>query len=176
MGTRDVTGELANFSDRIEDLRGQMADLVDGLPVEALNWRPTQGEGDMATNSLAALVAHSTGAERFWIAEVVGGRPAARDRPAEFAQQASSAEEVTGWLADTALITKEVLGGLSDADMDRPRRIEDKSLPVRWCLLHVVDHTALHLGHMQVTRQLWAGGKGYPSPLWYQRLPGNDGA
>jgi hypothetical protein len=38
----------------------------------------------------------------------------------------------------------------------------------------VIDHTALHVGHMQITRQLWAGGKSFPSPLWSQRLPRTD--
>jgi hypothetical protein len=26
---------------------------------------------------------------------------------------------------------------------------------VRWCILHVIEHIAQHLGHMQLTRQLW---------------------
>jgi hypothetical protein len=26
---------------------------------------------------------------------------------------------------------------------------------VRWCILHVIEHYAQHLGHMQLTRQLW---------------------
>jgi len=26
---------------------------------------------------------------------------------------------------------------------------------VAWALLHALDHTAQHLGHMQITRQLW---------------------
>jgi ankyrin repeat protein len=26
---------------------------------------------------------------------------------------------------------------------------------VAWCLAHALEHTALHLGHMQITRQLW---------------------
>jgi uncharacterized damage-inducible protein DinB len=166
-----LTGELANYLERIEDLRDQMAKLVAGLPAQGLNWRPISGEGELAANSLAALVAHSTGAERFWIAEVVGGRPAARNRAAEFAQEASSSKEVSRWLADTARQTQEVFASLRDADLDSTRRTEGHTLPVRWCLLHVVDHTALHVGHMQITRQLWAGGKSLPSPLWTQRLP-----
>jgi hypothetical protein len=26
---------------------------------------------------------------------------------------------------------------------------------IAWSLLHALEHTALHLGHMQLTRQLW---------------------
>lgn len=169
-----MTGELANYLERIEDLRGQMADLVAGLPAEALNWRPFQGKGDLSINSLAGLVAHSTGAERFWIVEVVGGGPATRNRAAEFVQEASSPKDVVQWLADTGQQTKRVLASLSDTDLDRLCQVEEHSLPVRWCLLHVVDHTALHLGHMQITRQLWAGGQSSPSPLWSERLSQAD--
>ena len=169
-----MIGELANYLERIEDLRGQMGDLVAGLPAEALNWRPIRGEGELSVNSLAGLVAHSTGAERFWIVEVVGGGPAARNRAAEFVQEASSPKEVVDWLAETAQQTRNALASLSDADLESLRQVEDHSLPVRWCLLHVVDHTALHLGQMQITRQLWAGGQSFPSPLWSQRVPRTD--
>ena len=169
-----MTSELANYLQRIEDLRGQMADLVAGLPAEALNWKPIEGDGELGANSLASLAAHSTGAERFWIAEVVGGRPANRNRAAEFSQEATSPAQIIQWLDETARQTKDVFASLSDADMESTRQIETRILPVRWCLLHVVDHTALHLGHMQLTRQLWTGGEGFPAPLWSERLPRSE--
>jgi uncharacterized damage-inducible protein DinB len=163
--------ELANYQERLDDLRGQIAGLVDGLPADALNWRPRMGSGEAAVNSLAALVAHSAGAEHFWIAEVVGGRPATRDREAEFATLAASSAEITRLLENTALETREILQSLKDTDLETTRQAAGRTVPVRWCLLHVIDHTSLHLGHMQVTFQLWAGGRSAPSPLWYERLP-----
>lgn len=162
--------ELANYLERIEDLRGQISRLVADLPVEALNWRPIEGDVDHATNSLAVLVAHSAGAEHFWIAEVIGGRPATRHREAEFAEVATSTEEILGLLEKTGAETKEVFSRLKDADLNGERRTEGRTVAVRWGILHVIDHTSLHLGHMQITRQLWAGGKSSPSPLWFERL------
>jgi uncharacterized damage-inducible protein DinB len=171
-----LTSELANYLERIEDLHGQMAGLVSGLTQEALNWRPIEGDGEPVTNSLAVLVTHSTAAEHFWIGEVVGGLPPTRDRKAEFAKVASSSAELTRLLETTALETREVFSQLKDTDLSEPRRAEGRALPVRWCLLHVVDHTSLHLGQMQITFQLWAGGKSHPSPLWHERLhPGPEG-
>lgn len=163
--------ELANFLERLEDLRGQILGLVAGLSAEALNWRPLQGTGDHATNSLAALTAHTSGAEHFWIAEVIGHRPATRDREAEFATQVGCAAEVVQLLEDTARETREVLLPLHDTDLNDTRQTAGRTVPVRWCLLHVIDHTSLHLGHMQLTFQLCAGGRSVPSPLWYERLP-----
>jgi uncharacterized damage-inducible protein DinB len=166
-----VITELANYLERLEDLRGQISGLVAGLTAEALNWRPLPGTGDHATNSLAALAAHSAGAEHFWIAEVVGGRPATRDREAELATLVTSSAETVRLLENTAQETREVFLTLKDTDLKDTRQTAGRTVPVRWCLLHVIDHTSLHLGHMQITFQLWAGGKSISSPLWYDRLP-----
>jgi len=181
--------ELDNYLKRIEDLREQVSDLIADLPAEALNWRPlppsvpapsallgtgaggTEERGD-ATNSLAVLAAHIAGAEHFWIAEVVGGRPPTRDRDAEFATQATDASELVCLLEKIGAETREVLSALSEADLDGVRKVEGRKVPVRWGILHVIDHTALHLGHMQITYQLWTGGQGRPSPHWFERLGG----
>ena len=163
--------ELANYLERLEDLRGQISGLFAGLPAEALNWMPLPGTGDHATNSLAVLAAHTAGAEHFWIAEVVGGRPATRDREAEFATQAASSAEIVRLLENTSRETREVFLTLKDTDLEDTRQTAGRTVPVRWCLLHVIDHTSLHLGHMQVTFQLWAGGRSVRSPLWFERLP-----
>ena len=58
-----MDAELTSYLDMIEDLRCQVGELVSGLPADALNWRPLEGEGDKATNSLAVLATHIAGAE-----------------------------------------------------------------------------------------------------------------
>jgi len=162
--------ELDNYLTRLEDLRGQVRDLIADLPAEALNWRPIAGAGDHATNSLAALATHVAGAEHFWIGEVVGRRPPTRDRDAEFATQVHDAAQLVDLLAGVGLETREVLTALTAADLDDVRPARGRSVPVRWGILHIVDHTALHLGHMQLTVQLWRGGQGVASPRWFERL------
>jgi uncharacterized damage-inducible protein DinB len=164
--------ELDNYLRRIEDLRGQIIDLISDLPPEALNWRPVEGDDDHATNSLAVIATHLAGAEHFWIAEVIGRRPSTRDREAEFGITANDAAELTRLLEKAGMETREVLAELSEADLNDTREMKDRTVPVRWALLHVVDHTALHLGHMQITYQLWHGGQGVTAPRWFQRLPG----
>ncbi len=170
-----MISELDNYLQRIEDLRGQVGDLIAGLPGEALDWRPIEDE---AINSLAVLATHIAGAEHFWIAEVVGGRPPTRDRDAEFAAQANDASELVHLLENTGTETREVFATLTEADpsslsgqsLDGTRQARGRTIPVRWCILHVIDHTALHLGHIQLTYQLWNKGQGKPSPFWYERL------
>jgi len=166
-----VLSEIDNYWQRIEDLRHQVGDLIAGLPVEALNWRPIKGDEGHATNSLAVLAAHIAGAEHFWIAEVVGGRPPTRDRDAEFATHLTDAAELIRLLGKAEAETREVLSALRESDLDGVREVEGREVSVRWGILHVIDHTALHLGHMQLTYQLWKGGQSKPSPFWFERLP-----
>ena len=166
--------ELDNYLERLEDLRGQVSGLLADLPLEALNWRPIEGKDDHVTNSLAVLAVHLAGAEHFWIAEVVGGWPETRDRDAEFATVATSATEIIQLLEKNALETREVFSTLSESDLNGTRQTKGRIVPVRWCILHVIDHTSLHLGHMQITYQLWTGGKAVHSPLWSERLPSDQ--
>jgi uncharacterized damage-inducible protein DinB len=163
--------ELQNYLQILADLRGQVRALIADLTAEALNWRPVAGADEHATNSLAVLAAHVTGAEHFWIAEVIGGRPATRDRDAEFRTIAGEAAELARHLDAVAAETTEVLPSLSEADLNGVRVARGREVTVRWGILHAIDHTALHLGHMQITYQLWMSGKSGPSPLWFERLP-----
>jgi uncharacterized damage-inducible protein DinB len=166
-----VLSELENYLQRIEDLRGQICDLITDLSPEGLNWRPIEGTDDHTTNSMAVLAAHVAGAMHFWIGEVVGEYPPSRDRETEFRVEASSAAELCELLAKAGAETREVFAALQPADLDGVRQVNDHTVPVRWGILHVIDHTALHLGHMQLTYQLWRGGPGTQTVRWFQRLP-----
>lgn len=168
-----MLSELDNYLQRIDDLRQQVINLIADLPVEALNWRPTEQIEDHATNSLAVLAAHIAGAEDFWIGEVVGGLSSVRNREAEFATQATDAAELGALLEKSGQQTRAILAALSEAELNGTREVEGRTVAVRWGILHIVDHTALHLGHMQITYQLWMDGRSKPSPRWQQRLPRN---
>jgi uncharacterized damage-inducible protein DinB len=163
--------ELNNYRQRLEDLRQQVIELIADLPAEALDWRPTATVEDHATNSLAVLAAHIAGAEHFWIGEVIGGRPSTRNRPAEFETAGASAAELRRLLERNGDETRAVFAVLSEANLAATRNVEGRIVPVRWGILHVIDHTALHLGHMQLTYQLWMDGQSKPSPGWSERLP-----
>jgi uncharacterized damage-inducible protein DinB len=161
--------EIDNYLQRLDDLRGQINNLIAMVTPEQLNWRPFEAAGEQ-TNSLAVLTAHTCGAEHFWIGEVIGRKPPTRDRQAEFSATAGSHSELFNLLRQTSDETRSILTALSADDLDSIRRVEEREVPVRWAVLHVVDHTALHLGHMQLTFQLLSGGKTFSAPLWKERL------
>jgi uncharacterized damage-inducible protein DinB len=113
------------------------------------------------TNTLFALATHLVGAGEFWVLVLAGGRTIARDRLAEFHATGTLPELVARyerWIADV----HEVLDSLPDEAMERianppatfQPRTPDRPMTVRDCLLHAVEHSALHQGHIQLTCQL----------------------
>ena len=164
--------EIDIYYYRIKDLRDQVIQLIDGLSPDALNWRHSfDNENVNEWNSLAVLAAHVAGSEIFWISEIVGGNPPTRNRDEEFTTQVSDSATLVSKLENAGEITKKVLYSLKDEDLNDTRIVENRKVPVRWGILHIIDHTALHLGHMQITYQLYFRGTSKPSPFWYDRLP-----
>ena len=165
--------EIQNYLQRIEDLHDQITGLIANLPAEALNWRPTDQVDDHASNSLAVLTVHVAGAEHFWIAEVIGRQPPTRDRDAEFVTEAANAADLIRHVGDIGTETRRILTALDETELNTSREVKGRTVAVRWALLHVVEHIALHLGHMQLTYQLWQEGKSKYWPRWFERL-GNE--
>jgi uncharacterized damage-inducible protein DinB len=147
--------ETEGYLSILMDLREQVKKGLDGLPNEALDWHPTTGQGDLATNSMVSIATHLAGSETFWMKEVIGGHPIQRDREAEFVARGVGASELQAKLDAAAKVTVEVLSSLTPAQMDESRKFRDRTVTVRWAILHVIEHTANHLGHIQLTRQLW---------------------
>jgi hypothetical protein len=48
---------------------------------------------------------------------------------------------------------------------------DDHAVTARWAIHHIIYHSGLHIGHMQLTYQLWNKGKAANSPRWFDRLP-----
>ena len=108
-------------------------------------------------NPLGVLTIHVAGAERYWIGDVVGKDPSGRDRDAEFRTRGLDADTLISHLAETLDHSWRVLEDLSLADLETKRfsSLDGRQFTVAWCLAHALEHAALHLGHMQLMRQLW---------------------
>jgi len=137
--------------DRFHEIHTDLVKAVEGLPPEALDWIP-----GAKTNSINVLVVHLTGAERYWIGLALHSPPE-RDRDEEFKVHGLSAEELKMRLTALDDDTRQALMRLSLPDLETvcksPRN--DRTFTAGWCILHALEHSALHLGHIQVTRQLW---------------------
>jgi uncharacterized damage-inducible protein DinB len=141
-----------DYYDRLSNLHHDLAETVEGLPVEALDWQPVP-----ETNSLAVLLTHTAGSERYWIGEVVGEEPAGRERAKEFETVEQTVEELQDQLNLALAHSRQTLSRLSLDNLAEARLIsmQGRSCTVAWALLHALEHVALHLGHAQITRQLW---------------------
>ncbi len=148
---KEIQGYLATLA----ELRNQIKTLLEGLPQEALDWCPIRGEGELATNSLGVIVTHLAGSETFWMKEIIGRTLIGRDRKAEFLTRGVSAEGLKGRIDGAAKITEEILSSLAESQLEEVRKFRDRSVTVRGSILHVLEHMAQHLGHIQLTRQLW---------------------
>ena len=143
---------FADYLDRLQELHENILQAIEGLPPDALDWTPGPG-----MNSLCVLVVHVSGAERYWIGDVVARDPSDRDRAAEFRVQGLDAAALENRLADTLVYTRGVLETLTLEDLETirisPR--DGRRFTVAWSLAHALEHTAIHVGHIQITRQLW---------------------
>ena len=154
-GQAGQAGQAARIAHLLDKLGRGVLDELQGLPDDALNRVLPLPE----TNTLYALATHILGAGEFWSLAMAGARPMERDRPAEFRARGTLADLVPRyerWLADAHT----ALDALSDEALAQPvtppaefRPFGDEPMTLGDCLLHAVDHTALHLGHIQLTRQ-----------------------
>jgi hypothetical protein len=147
--------EVQAYLTKLGDLRNQAKTLLEGLPPEALDWQPIRGEGELATNSLAVIAVHLAGSQTYWMKEIIGRTPIQRDREAEFATKGVSPAELKARLDTAGKIAEEILSPLTESQLEEGRKFRDKPITVRGGVLQVIDHVAQHIGHMQLTRQLW---------------------
>jgi len=150
-----MSKEIQEYLDVLNELRNQVKNLLEGFSQEVLDWRPMSSEGELATNSLAVIAAHVAGSEPFWMREIIGGQKTQRDREAEFVTKGVEISELEKRLDSAGQTATDVLSSLTEAQLDENRKWQDQMVSVRWCILHVIEHTAQHIGHMQLTRQLW---------------------
>jgi len=119
-----------------------------GIVEESLfHWTPGP-----AFNSVAILLRHLAGSERYWIGEAIGGIPSGRARDQEFLHDRPRREDVLRAVEEARRLTRQVLAPLTISDLQAetsptvalgtpPRR------PTKmWSLLHYIDHLGYHRG------------------------------
>jgi uncharacterized damage-inducible protein DinB len=149
------------FAQVIERIARDVIAQLNGLPDSTLN-RPVPLPD---TNTLFALGTHTVGMGEFWVLALVGGRRIERNRSAEFHASGSGPELIARferWIADVHAVLDDLPAAALDEPADPPAEFRTtgnlgaQPLTGRDCLLHVVEHSATHLGQMQITAQLLA--------------------
>jgi len=140
------------FEERMKFLHDEIRRELDRLPDEAFDWSPAD---DM--NSIAVLLTHLTGAERYWVGDIAAQVPSDRVRSAEFEVTNRTKADLEARLAASMAYIQKTLPTFSAEDLDKERsspRFEQK-FTVSWALLHAMEHTATHVGHIQMMRHYW---------------------
>jgi uncharacterized damage-inducible protein DinB len=140
------------LADEYRELHGEIRRNLEALPLEALDWKH-----GAEMNSVSVMIVHLTGAERFWVGDVVMRDPSNRDREAEFKVSGMSKADLIQRLNSTEAYLTSALEklSLSDLESERTHPRHDGQVSVAYALLHALDHVATHVGHIQLSVQMW---------------------
>ncbi|MHB8645792.1 MAG: DinB family protein [Thermomicrobiales bacterium] len=146
------------YAQRTFDAQAErFANVVDGLSPEALAWRP----GDEATNSIAQIVRHVV-AWQPWYLGVALGDPVPLDDETLNRKQVDSLDNSSTTVAALHALV-ETTRAQTAAALDRMRALDPNEAispygdpePRAFYLSGAIDHAAEHIGHAELTRQLW---------------------
>jgi hypothetical protein len=136
----------------LEDLR----ESLEGLPVDALNWRPSND-----INSIAAIVTHAMGSARVWFQMAMGLPLSERDLDAEFEASADDATTFGRFVADMSRDCTAALTSSNAVDWSALRNTKGRGggappqVLAGYALIHATEHLRGHVDQVSLMRQLW---------------------
>jgi uncharacterized damage-inducible protein DinB len=153
-----MDAETESLSRQIRSILERVAACLEGLSEAQLNWRPLIDGG----NSVYVIATHTLGNARAFVLGIACGQPLERDRPAEFRASGRDAADLTAHTRRLSEDIEAALAGLSASELNRrllpPKSLwgegEPQEISVREAILHVVEHASIHLGQLQITRDL----------------------
>ena len=156
----DVKRELLEF---LEFQRSSARSIVEGLNEDAWH-KPVVASGW----TVAGMVEHLGNVERHWFLEVVAGAQVDlawdEGRPPYDPEMAFTCDrpsrDVLGYYREQCDRSDEILAGISLSDVPRGSHGDDEIPNVRVVILHVIEETAAHTGHLEIARELLDGTTG----------------
>lgn len=151
-----ANGDGAHFAQHILRILAIFRRSWDDLTDEQLNAEPPFAP----SNTIFQLAVHVAGSTRHWTITDTGGTDFHRDRDAEFTAVGFGADV----RADYDVLVNQIqdhLRELTAADLDRPQSVAEARFggwegPItqRDAILHALEHIGIHVGHVQIQRQL----------------------
>ena len=139
----------------LQHLRDSALYKVEGLSGAQLRWQPAP-----TANSLGVIVVHLGYAERLWIRAIFAGEPMDMGWRAQMFElpEAWGVDEVVTFYRDETSLVDMVLDGAASFDVRSSGNLRPTTL--RWAVSHLIEETARHVGHMDLTRELLDGSVG----------------
>ncbi len=128
---------------------------LEGLDDEQLRWKPA-----VTANSLGQIVVHLGFAERLWLRAIFAGETMDmtwRQHMFVLPDDWSVGDVVAFYRNETAAADT-VLDGVTS--FDHPSASATRPTTLRWIMTHLIEETARHAGHMDITRELLDGSTG----------------
>jgi len=138
------------------DSLGELSAAIEGLPIEALNWRPAA-----ETNSLAVIATHTVGATRLWLRMAMALALPERDRDSEFRAEPSDADQFRRAVKQMSDDCIEALRSADSVDWSAMRRTQGRGgdapeeVAAAYALIHATEHLRGHVDQISLMRQLW---------------------
>lgn len=161
------TSEIATYLRLLDEKFAEVAELLADLPADALLWKPFEtSPWKGAAGQLGWIIGHSISSTVYllkraeWVMERIDWKQVAGD---EGSEEFSAANHDPAYMRARAQRSQryvhEMLESLESSDLDRSRphaRRAEVVFTVRYEIQHAIEHMSQHIGHAQMTRQLWA--------------------
>jgi uncharacterized damage-inducible protein DinB len=147
--------EMASARNWLTYLRAGAIFKLEDLDDRQVRWRPAP-----TANSLGIIVVHLGYAERLWLRAIYAGEPmdmAWRQHMFEVPDDWSVGHIVDFYRTETAAADAVLDRG---DPLDTPSAADFRPTTLRWVVVHLIEETARHLGHMDITRELLDGRTG----------------
>jgi uncharacterized damage-inducible protein DinB len=148
-------GEKESLLLWLEFERDAIMDKIDGLTEQQARWKPAP-----TANSLIGIVNHLIYVEHWWFHMCFAGRAPElpkTDTGFEVPGNQTVVVTVDRYLAEIARSGRIVAE--SDS-LDEPTHHPEVKRDLRWVLIHMIEETARHAGHADITRELIDGNVG----------------
>jgi uncharacterized damage-inducible protein DinB len=161
----ELTLERSDLLEFLQYQRDSVLSIVEGLSEE--QWHTSVVPSGWTP---AGFIEHLGGAEYHWFRMVVAGLPlevspgdedeAPYDPTAAFTSNRQSVEIVENYRKQCQ-ISDEIMANVSMSTKPLGRHKPNEEVPsVRWVVLHMIEETATHSGHLEIARELLDGKTG----------------
>ena len=116
--------------------------------------------------TMAGVVSHLRWVENTWFEVLFLGQPAVGPQfdereDAEMMVDDVSIEELLAQYDRQCVVSNEIIAAAALDDVGRHPDFDSAAATLRWMLLHMVEETARHVGHLDLIREQLDGRKGY---------------
>ncbi len=115
-----------------------------------------------SATTVSGVIRHLADVERSWFVEVFAGLPYDRqfggDENPDGEFDVTDQDSLTDIVADYGAACVQSRAAIADADLDDVA--QDGPMNLRWILLHMIEETARHAGHLDILREQLDGTTG----------------